>query len=330
MLMNVSIRIKTMSYLLITSLLYTSIAAAQDELPIGGINQSYTLDHEFLAEDGTVVVVGQLQSLAGSSAIINAQGKEMKFNLKQFSKAEQNWIRRQSAEIKKRESKRAEITKLGAGLFSNKPATIIKTCNRLKTYGPLASQMAIQLDPHIRSADKRTRMAAFICLISISEPNAQSIRRIVDELNRNPALLSSFKNQPTKILTPFARFGVAGLPYLRAVAFSGQLGVKAADQSEVEAELNLDTARASTRLAACRSIAASGGGEEAADILLEVLAAEDGSDPQGKNIPRLIQALGKLGFQSDSVLDAIESHVSDAPEEAKEAIEQISKANPDK
>ena len=48
------------------------------------------------------------------------------------------------------------------------------------------------------------------------------------------------------------------------------------------------------------------------------------------SIEHSVGPLGKLGFQSDSVLDAIESHVSDAPEEAKEAIEQISKANPDK
>ena len=330
MLMNFSNLVKTKHYVLITCLLCISMAAAQDELPIGGINQSFTLDHEFLAEDGTVVVVGQLQSVAGSSAIINAQGKEMKFNLKQFSKAEQSWIRRQNAEIKKRKSKRAEITKLGTGLFSNKSSTIIKTCNRLKTYGPLASHMAIQLEPHIKSTDNRTRMAAFICLLAISESNPQSIRRIVDEINRNPALLSSFEKQPAKILTPFARFGVAGLPYLRAVAFEGLLDVEAADQSEVEAELDLDSARAVTRMAACRSIAASDGGEEAADILLEVLAAEDSSDPRGEGIPRLIQSLGKLGFQSDAVLDAIESHVSDAPAEAKEAMEQLSKANPDK
>ena len=307
--------------------LFCSHAGVAQDGVAPGLSGIFTLDHPFLAEDGSIVVEGQLQALDGATAIIKCKGKEMRFNLSQFSKKEQTWIRKQIALIKKRNTKRPEINKLALGLGSNKPTIIIKTCNRLKTYGPAASHIAPQLDPLVKSSDSRTRTAAFICLLSIAEDNPLAVRRIVDEINRNQPLTSSFESIPAKLLSPFSRFEERGLPYLGAVAFAGQLNVPAADSSEIEAQTDLDAVAGKTRIAACNAIAKSQAEEEAANLLLQVLEAEALSESETNQVAEVFQCLGKLGFQSDRVLDAIQEHVSEAPEEAKTALEEISKAN---
>ena len=100
-------------------LFYSQVGLAQDDVA-PGLSGSFSLDHPFLDEDGSIVVEGQLQALDGATAIIMVKGKEMRFNLKQFSKNEQKWIRKKIAEIKKRESKWDEINKVSMGLSSNK------------------------------------------------------------------------------------------------------------------------------------------------------------------------------------------------------------------
>ena len=301
-------------------------AVAQDGLA-PALGQSSKLDHTFLDEDGEVVIVGQLQSLQGSTAIIKFKGKEMKFNLNQFSKKEQRWIRQKVAEMKKRELKRPEINKLAVGLANNKSTIVIKTCNRLKSYGPAASHIATQLDPHIQDSDARVRSAAFLCLLSIAEDHPVAIGRIVNEINQNDPLVNSFESKPTRILGPFSRFGIHGLPYLGAVAFSGQLDVEESDPSEIEAATNLDATGAKTRIAACRAIANSNAEEDAANLLLEVLQAEVASNNENKQVGEIFECLGKLGFQSDAVLSAIQENVAEAPEQAKKAVADISQAN---
>lgn len=304
------------------------VGLAQDDVA-PGLSGSFTLDRQFLAEDGSIVVEGQLQSLEGATAIIKSRGKEMRFNLSQFSKKEQQWIRKQIAVIKKRKNKWPEINREAAKLSQNKPSVIIKACNRLKTFGPAASHIAPQLDPLIKSSDSRTRTAAFICLLSIAEDNPVSVRRIVDEINRNQPLTASFESNPAKLLSPFSRFEGRGLPYLGAVAFAGQLNVPSADPSEIEARTDLDTVAVKTRIAACNAIAKSQAEEEAANLLLQVLQAEAMSESETNQVAELFQCLATLGFQSDTVLEAIQEHVAEAPEEAKTALEEISKANQD-
>ncbi|MCH2181656.1 MAG: hypothetical protein MK108_06580 [Mariniblastus sp.] len=311
----------------ILSCLAPQAMAQNDVAP--GLSGSFSIDRPFLDDDGSIVVEGQLKGLEGATAIIKVKGKEMRFNLNQFSSKEQQWIRQQIAIEKKRKSKWSEINKLATGLASNKPTIIAKTCNRLKTYGPAASHIAPQLDPHIASSDSRTSSAAFVCLVSIAEDTPVAIRRIVDQFKRNPSLADRFASNPSKALKPFSRFGSRGLPYLGAVAFSGQLNVAAAERSEIEAQTELDKQATKTRVAACRAIARSDGEEEAANLLLEVLEAEVTSDAEENQAGEVFECLGTLGFQSDLVLEAIQEHAAEDPEQAKLALQEISEANQD-
>ena len=309
----------------ILSCLAHQAMAQNDVAP--GVSGSFSLDRPFLAEDGSTVVEGQLKGLEGATAIIKVKGKEMRFNLNQFAEKEQKWIRQQIAIEKKRKSKWTEINKLAVNLASNKRTVVTKACNRLKTFGPAASHIAPQLDPHIKSSDARTRSAAFVCLVAISADTPVAVQRIVGQFNNNPALADTFSTNPSKVLTPFSRFGSRGLPYLGAVAFAGQLDVAAADRSEIEARTDLDEQATKTRVAACHAIARSEGDEEAANLLLEVLEAEVMSDREGNQVGEVFECLGKLGFQSEAVLEAIQEHADQAPEQAKTAIQKISDAN---
>ena len=275
--------------------------------------------HEFRNELGDVIVKGYFVKIKGKQIVIREpNGIEMTRELAVLSQADREWI---VDEIELRRihgiaEKKLEKIKLEY-LRSVKQSKVITGLERILRLGkdaPFAEPIAEQYLSDSNPAPVRAAaFAAIVAVVPAEETNLQnSFAAMIDDQYE---IESEIVAQPKNVITAISTFGEMSLPYLKTVAFSGNvIPLEGTVEPPAEPVADCNESQALARIAAVKAIATVSSSlnlaqrEENLQTIMSLFPAveqADGYDPK-PTIRVCLNAIGEIGISNAAVLKKLD------------------------
>ena len=288
-------------------------------------------EREFRSESGDVVAQGTLVRVRGNQVVIrDPNGIELSVALARLSEADRQWVADEVELRRIHGIARKKLEKINEDyLQSVKQSKVIAGLERILRLGkeapfaaPVAEEYLVDSNPvSVRAVAFATRTA----VVPASELNLQQAfaSMIDDQYGINAELIG----QPENVIMAISTFGEMSLPYLKAVAFSGNvIPAGKAPVAPAEPAINLRKEQVVARIAAVKAIATLSSTmelarqEETLQTILQILSSVEQAggtvDPKS-TIRACISGFGTVGISNAEVLQKLNQFSSD-PNYAKQ------------
>ena len=288
-------------------------------------------EREFRNEVGDVVAQGTLVRIRGNQVVIrDPNGIELSVVLARLGEADRQWVADEVELRRIHDIARKKLEKINEDyLRSVKQSKVIAGLERILRLGkealfaaPVAEEYLADSNPvSVRAVAFATRTA----VVPTSELNLQQAftSMIDDQYGINAELVG----KPENVIIAISTFGEMSLPYLKAVAFSGNvIPVDKNPVAPAEPVVDLGREQVAARIAAVKAIASLSSTmelarrEEALQMILQILSAAEQAggtvDPKS-TIRACINGFGTVGISNAEVLQKLNQFSSD-PNYAKQ------------
>jgi hypothetical protein len=316
-------------------LMTTPINAQVSATPPGQFSAS-SVQHVFRDMDDNVLVEGTFQQLAGLKAEIRSlSGEIVAIPLSTLCDDDKNFVRDQIQFLKQQEKAADVIQSAAIEMSSNKPNGIIEGSKKIRRLGKFGDPgTAALLSAMSNSTDDRTRYEVFITFVTVTGITDRAPLTIFSMLKRteNTDIMRRIQSQPSGFLDAYATLEYVAIPYLKYVAFTGELmpteDIPSAPAAPTQFEINNSQAQRlrATAVSSLSKIA----DPVSLSAILDVLAVAEKpvlGQTDKNTIEACLTGLGKLKMADEEALEALERYAAEYPDIVKKSKEQIAEAN---
>ncbi|HMP78345.1 MAG TPA: hypothetical protein PKD54_02725 [Pirellulaceae bacterium] len=182
------------------------------------------LNRTFRGPDDFELVIGQFTGLVdGRAVIVDAQGTAHRFAMAAFHQDDRQWINEQMNQQRKRVESRQEFARIALQLQSNRPATIIQTCRRIRYLNRDANLDKTGLVQVINNfADENVRYEALLAYMAIMPDTGESLDQLLAAFTTHwKGLTPMVERKPEEFLLEIAKLGEIAIPYLAHAIYGG-------------------------------------------------------------------------------------------------------------
>ncbi len=286
--------------------------------------------HEFRDETDELLGVGQFVKLEGATVTIrDANNVVSTLKMRDLCQEDKRWVNRQVSKQKKNERLAEDAAQVWLAVDKDKPRSVVKGCNKLKSFGRAAIQQSAKVRTLFSIEDKSAKRAALSAYAHICQLDFQNLKILVNAVTTNRfGEHDVVMDRPGPFLEGIASMDYLGLVYLSHVAFTCDLKAESGwletDSEPVKLKF-LNGPEHSLRLAAVEAIGELKG-EEAATVLLDLAAVVE-APVNGKRddamLSAWLKAFGTVGVNNGEVLAILDRHEKDFPKITAKALEQI-------
>lgn len=289
--------------------------------------------HEFRNAAGEILVRGHVQSSDGVKLqLLDVNGRPVELRMSEISEDDRKWLREETRSRKLEREALAAQAELVDFINTGKSHLVIKGIRKLRGYGAHAHNAGQLLQNQLANSrlDARTRheaLMAYIATRQLDQENSLAVLRVIQARWSECGPLIEL--DPIEYLTTYARFGDDAVPYLTAVAYTGELKPElgaAVPEKPVNAQL-LDEVFTRNRAAAARAFGKMKNAQ-ALELILEILAVVDRENPgkpEQEAQRNCLEALGDNGLMTDQVAEVLGKFEARFPEVVARIRERLEK-----
>ena len=291
------------------------------------------LDHVFKNQNDEIVADGRFVKIIGTRIVVEEDGEEIKVLTSSLCEEDQAWVKKMGRAQKARESARKKFQKIMEdNLNSGSESKIASGLAGVRKLGKSAAFASNIVERYMGdSFPDKVRYQAFMATIATKYNSAAGLKSALNlVIQDNADAMSRVGKAPGDFMMAMATFEERAIPYLKMVAYSGELMPEDLDPiPPEEPATGLDRVQSKARAAAVAAIATMPG-EDTLQLVLDVLGAaedDDSGEPDAISIRACLTAIGKMGMTNDDVEDKLSQHEEAFASQVNSAREKIAKAN---
>ncbi|MGI9495957.1 MAG: hypothetical protein ACR2NK_07900 [Mariniblastus sp.] len=284
--------------------------------------------HEFFDRTGMIVGVGRVAEISNKQVLyVDGFDKEHIHDIRDLSKPDQAYCRDLLKQLAAIEQSRKSAKKIEKQLLSSKTKNQIRACIQLRELGIAASeQVPLLNDIAFNSIDPQLAYEALISFAYLCDTSNQNLEFILDHgATLNVGCYSQVLSNPRDFLIAVSRWQEDSIPFLKQVAFTGEIVWDFNEENHKKTPVILSTTNAQKNLNrqyACEGLGNVVRSLESEQVLQAVLVKANtkinNRDDEG-TLKAIIYALGNQGQSSKEVLGLLKPFETKFPQVVKSA-----------
>ena len=284
--------------------------------------------HEFFDRKGMVIGVGGVADISNKQVLyVDGVDKKHIHDIRDLSKSDQAYCRDLLKQLAAIEQSRKSAKKIEKQLLSSKTKSQIRACIQLRELGIAASeQVPLLNDIAFNSIDPQLAYEALISFACLCETSNQNLEFVLEYgATLNGRLYSQVSSNPRDFLITVSRWKEDSIPFLKQVAFTGEIVWNSNEEKRQQTPVILLTTNAQknfNRQHACEGLGNVVRSQESKQVLKAVLVKANTTinnhNDEG-TLKAIIYALGNQGQSPKEVLGLFTPFETKFPQVVKSA-----------
>ncbi|MGY8750390.1 MAG: hypothetical protein ACKVHR_20310 [Pirellulales bacterium] len=275
-----------------------------------------------------IVGVGRVAEISNKQVLyVDGLDKEHIHDTRDLSKPDQAYCRDLLKQLGAIEQSRKSAKKIEKQLLSSKTKSQIRACIQLRELGIAASeQVPLLHDMAFNSIDPQLAYEALISFACLCETSNQNLEFVLDHgATLNGRLYSQVSSNPRDFLIAVSRWKEDSIPFLKQVAFTGEIVWDSNEENRQKTPVGLSTTNGRKNLNrqhACEGLGNVVRSQKSKQVLQAVLVKANtkinNRNDEG-TLKAIIYALGNQGQSSVEVLGSFKPFETKFPQVVKSA-----------